>query len=203
MLLLSKICRCDTLKSISSNMFECNEKFLCNYDGLKEEYCKDNQCKSLTSCDGLYYKDMNFYFIEFKDLKKIRKDKNIKRFVKEHIDDNDKLLNKIDESKHILDYYIYKYDRNIKFKSKYFYYVVVTWPEVDSSENFYLKMKILSSKPTNIKKETVGFLKKKVDTKIKELRNKVYFLQDCDYLEKEEFLKRKLFWLNENCKGNK
>jgi len=201
MLLLSEICHCDTLKSISDNMFEYNEKFLCNYDSLKEEYCKDNKCKSLTSCDGLYYKDMNFYFIEFKDLKKIKKDKDIKKFVKEHIDNNDKLLNKIDESKHILDYYIHKYDRDIKFKSQYFYYVVVTWPEVNSSENIYLKMKILSSKPTNIKKETFCFLKKKIDTKIKELKNKVYFLKDCDYLEKNEFLEKNLYWSINECKG--
>ncbi|WP_457565074.1 hypothetical protein [Caminibacter sp.] len=193
-------CKCDTLKEVSDKMFDDEEKFLCDFDTLKKEYCENNRCQSLSSCDGLFIKDNEFFFLEFKDLKKIKKNKDIKNFVKKHIQNKDSFLRKIDESKHILDFYIYKIDRDMKFNSKFFYYVVITWPIVSFSENFYLKMKMLSVKPTKIEKE-IESLKTKIKDKVEEISKKVYFLEDCDYLEKEEFISKSLFWNSKECKG--
>ena len=198
-------CKCDTLKVVSDTMFEEEDKFLCDFDDLKKKFCKNKKIESLTSCDGLFYKNKKIYFIEFKDLEKIisgnlsakNVKKSLKKFIKKNFENNN-LLKKIDESKHILDDYLYRaQQRKLKFELDYFYYIVISFPDVPS-KNIYLELKMLSVKPTMI---NINEIKKKLKKEIDYLNDKVYFLKECKYIKKEEFLKKQLFWKSKECKG--
>jgi len=195
-------CKYETLKVVSDNMFNDEDKFLCDFDNLKRNFCKKKKIESLTSCDGMFYKEQKIYFVEFKDLEKITNKnlsekniiKSIKKFLSKNFENNN-LLKKIDESKHILDDYLYESrQRKLKFELKYFYYVVISLPTLSSSKDVYLKLKMLS-----LKKTIVNNVKKEIDY----LNEKIYFLSECKYVKKEEFLEKQLFWKYQELKGEK
>ena len=191
-------------------MFYDDDKYICDFDEIKKEFCKKENIENLSSCDGLYYKEYEFYFIEFKDIEKIlRKNlpiKNIRKSIKKFIKNNfykKNLLKKIDESKYILDTYLYKLKkRDIKLNSKYFYYIIVSFP-LSPSKNIFTKLKLLSYKPTFIKPKN-GLINENIEKELQEEinnLNNIYFLEECKYLSKEDFLSKKLFWKSKECKG--
>ena len=57
---------------------------------------------------------------------------------------------------------------------------------------------MLSFKKTMI---NIDSIREKLKIEINSLNDKIYFLKECKYLEKEEFLKRELFWKSKECKG--